>query len=59
MICQIHLDFHSSNEGPSSLNGNCGCANTNIYNKCLSNIFKLFFKKKSFKKSNLNTIDQA
>ena len=44
IICQIYLDFHSRNEGPSCLKGACGCVNTNIYKKCLSNIFKLFFK---------------
>ena len=27
-----------------------GCVNTNIYKKCLGNIFKLFFKKQSFKR---------
>ena len=51
----IYLDFHSRNEGPSCLKGACGCVNTNIYKKCLSNIFKLFFKKQCFEKSHLNT----
>ena len=39
----------------TNLKGACGCVNTNTYKKCLSNIFKLFFKKPSFKTSHLNT----
>ena len=33
----------------SRLNGACGCVNTNIYKKCLSKLFKLFFTKQCFK----------
>ena len=39
IICQIYLDFHPRNEEPSCLKGACGCVNTNIFGKCLSNIF--------------------
>ena len=49
--------FHPRNKGPSCLKGAWGCVNTNIYKKYLSNIFKLFFKKESLKKSHLNTTD--
>ena len=53
--CFVYLDFHPRKEGLSYLKGAYGCVNTNIYKKCLSNIFKLFSKKQCFEKSHLNT----
>ena len=53
MICQIYSDFHPRNEGSSCLKGALACVNTNIYKKCLSNIFKLFFEKKVIKNPSL------
>ena len=49
--------FSPKKWGPSCLKDACGFVNTNICKKCLSNFFKLFFKKQCFKKSNLNTTD--
>ena len=31
IISEIYLVFHPQNEGPSCLQGACGCLNTNIY----------------------------
>ena len=44
-------------KGSINLKDACGCVNKNINKKCLSNIFKLFFKKQYFKKFHLNTTD--
>ena len=52
IICQIYFDFHLRDEGPSCLKGAaCGCVNTMIYKKCLSNILNYFLKDKVLKSS--------
>ena len=51
IISEIYLVFHPQNEGPSCLQGACGCLNTNTYKKC--SIFHVFFNKHCFKNPTL------
>ena len=53
IIYQIYADFHPGNEGSSCLKSACGCIDTNMCKKCLSIIFKQFFKNKVLKNPTL------